>query len=734
MEEPYTPTRRSRPPASGNSQKHTPISKVLNQTDTHSTPTRPSGGVPQSPFSSPAIRQLGTDALRERLKEAYGLLKEKERNLFLAATVGQELVDANQQLQDDYDRLQAELETMRAKLASQKPTNTDDPQLSSNGGSTASGSGSQDVSQLHGQQHSMAAQQTDDSHDPQQQLERQWVKTHVKPLKAQLDLARERTDELLAEREELAAQHSVDMLEEDRADLRKELEAQRTLWAKRFEDHQKEYQAGRMDANYAEHLADQHAADAAARLQAEQHAADMEDKYNAALRECGLLRSELAKQQETEKTFWQPLRMQWLAGQEEIQDLQESYQAACNALAQAEVSSILERHRAVAEQQELYKEHSQLKRAYVRTLGAQSRMKQQVARLSQLAASGASEARMRRLEAALGEAECQRQAMAWANMASPQQQQQQADDLADTPADGTVLVATLRTKLRRVAGDRDQALRELRTAHLLRANEIQRTRCVVPGADIAALKAQFETLKRSTREAKNPSHDSIPNEPLMASMQIAPPHSKPKMPEKAQPPRKRTPTRNPATSKSEAPTEEVRKPGPMSLAFVINSENSSRQHQQHQHQQDNVSGTAAVNAADTTPRKPSRSVAHQRVHRAPRCLGIGHPILLDSHLPHPQVDTTSSESPTLSFLDMRTLAGRGMRSCCKSLASAAKSVGLCSGTAKVTTTASSDSTSSDPSPASPPTKRPRKNGDTNVEEILTFSHLNKQKPTECANQ
>ncbi|KAJ1938005.1 hypothetical protein FBU59_004580, partial [Linderina macrospora] len=84
--------------------------------DTHSTPTRPSG-VPQSPFSSPALRRLDTDALRERLKEAYGLLKEKERNLFLAATVGQELVDANQQLQDDFEQLQAELESTRAKLA-----------------------------------------------------------------------------------------------------------------------------------------------------------------------------------------------------------------------------------------------------------------------------------------------------------------------------------------------------------------------------------------------------------------------------------------------------------------------------------------------------------------------------------------------------------------------------------------------------------------------------------------
>ncbi|KAJ1952414.1 hypothetical protein EC988_003567 [Linderina pennispora] len=531
-----------------------------------------------------------------------------------------------------------------------------------------------------------------------------------------------------------------------------------------------------MDANYAEHLADQHATDAAARLQAEQRAADMEDKYNAALRECGLLRSELAKQQETEKTFWQPLRMQWLAGQEEIQDLQESYQAVCNALAQAEVrlseldkSTIsdplqpctekattsllgeldLERHRAVAEQQELYKEHSQLKRAYVRTLGAQSRMKQQVARLSQLAASGASEARMRRLEAALGEAECQRQAMAWANMASPQQQQQ-ADDLADTPADGTVLVATLRTKLRRVAADRDQALRELRTAHLLRANEIQRTRELErevidtenrlrrAGADIAALKAQFETLKRSTREAKNPSQDSIPNEPLMASMQIAPPHSKSKMSEKAQPPRKRTPTKNPATSKSETPTK-VKKPGPMSLAFVINSESSSRQHRQDQ--QDNISDTAAVNAADTTPRKPVESVNRKRSvsgspagAQSPKMFGNRLSDFTGPSLTTSTIDTTSSESPTLSFLDMRTLAGRGMRSCCKSLANAAKSVGLCNGTAKVTTTASSDSTSSDPSPASPPTKRPRKNGDTNVEEILTFSHLNKQKPTECANQ
>ncbi|KAJ1939771.1 hypothetical protein FBU59_004010 [Linderina macrospora] len=492
----------------------------------------------------------------------------------------------------------------------------------------------------------------------------------------------------------------------------------------------------------------------------------MRAKHNASQRECELLRSELAKQQDTEKTFWQPLRMQWLAGQEEVQELQESYQAVCNALAQAEArlseldqstisdpvkastekttTSLLgeldmARHRAVSEQQELYKEHSQLKRAYVRTLGAQSRMKQQVARLSQLAASGASEARMRRLEAALGEAECQRQAMAWASMASPQPQQQLADDSLDVPADSTVLVATLRTKLRRVAADRDQALRELRTAHLLRANEIQRTRELErevadtenrlrrAGADIAALRTQFETLKRSTRNSKKPSHDSLPGDSPIASMRIMPPNSKPRVAEKAPPPRKRTPTKIPATGGSDISAEDAKKPGPMSLAFVINSESNGGP------PKDSMSDTTLQNQMEPVNRKRSASGSPAGA-QSPKVFGSRPSDYTALSLATSTVETETSVGTSSSFLDMRTLAGRGMRSCCQSLASAVKSVGLCSSKPKVTTTGPPGSASSNPSPTSPPVKRPRKKGEASVEEIFTFTHANTQKPSECTNQ
>ncbi|KAJ2784958.1 hypothetical protein GGI15_002086 [Coemansia interrupta] len=515
-----------------------------------------------APFASPALRRLGEDALRDRLREAYQMLKEKERNLFLAATVGQQLVDANQQLQDDYDRVHGELAEAQSRMRD------------------ADGHEDRLFSTLHGRRKSMLLQQqqqqekdaalADTGVDPaavDSDSERQWIKAHLQPLKAQLQLAQERTDELLAEREDLAAeiytlrqentaalrraseamavsddaQQRIEKLEEDKQQLQQELDDQRTFWAKRWADLQDERKAGAEAETSIQQAAQRQAEDAAARLRAEKRADDLQLRANAAQAELELLRTQMQRMEEERVSEWEPMRERWLGCEEALQELQETHQSTCEALAQAEVrlaeldrsnevsdpvklknertsTSLLgeldyQRHKAVSEQQALARDHTVLKRAYTRSLNTQSRMKQQVSRLTQLAATGANEARMRRLEAALGEAECQQQALLWASMEHrrPAEIELSTLTVGGSDAGGTALVTALRARMKQTAAERDQLQRELRTAHLLRANEIQRTRNLERDAadtesrlhrvlgELSAVKLEYESLKRCVK-------------------------------------------------------------------------------------------------------------------------------------------------------------------------------------------------------------------------------------------
>ncbi|KAJ2059885.1 hypothetical protein GGH13_006865 [Coemansia sp. S155-1] len=578
--EPETPPRN---PSQNNFSLHTPISRVLQRVD-QLTPTRHATDI-VSPFGSPALRRLDENALRDRLRDAYFLLKEKEKNLFLAATVGQELVEANQQLEKSYEKIQAELAEIRDHTVSEEE-------------------------RLHGRRRSMRKQVTDPTRPNEDQpddssicedREKQWIRVHVQPLKNRLDMALELTDSLSAEREELAAQiyglkqeqaaamrramdaaqsaseseRRVELLEEDKSRLQHELDEQRAFWARRWAER----------PAHEVHVPSHSTEDMAARIRAEQRADATQVRLNASLAEVELLRTQILRLEE-ERVECEPLRARWLSSEEALLELQDAHQTTCDALAQAEAqladldrmevgpvslksdktsTSLLgeldqQRHHAVTQQQALAREHVALKRAYTRAMGSQARMKQQVARLTQLAATGASETRMRRLEAALGEAECQRQALLWANMG--QRRSSPDTDFGNTETDGTALVVALRAKLKTVIDEREQAHRELRTAHLLRANETQRTRDVEREAadtecklrralnDLSALRADHDALKRTVKSKKV----------------CEPPNIVEDRPEVQQPPRKRT-----GLKENSGPT------GPMSLAFVINSESANTQ-------------------------------------------------------------------------------------------------------------------------------------------------------------
>ncbi|KAJ2717100.1 Protein Spindly [Coemansia spiralis] len=574
------------------------------------TPTR-AGGSSQPDAGSPQ-----PDTLRDRLREAYGLLKEKERDLFLAATVGQELVDANQQLQTRYDKAQRELAQAQRQLRELGHASDGDQ-----------------AARLHGRRRSMHQRQGpgrqsntgDDSDDAVGERERLWTKTHVQPLRAQLQMAQERMDELLVEREELGAevhglrqelaaalrragesaaaaadaQQRSDQLAEDNARLQTEAAEQRAFWAQRWAEHQGECQAGEQAQN-----AQRSAEDTAARLRAEQRAGDLRARHDAVAAENERLRRQLQSMEEKRTSEWEPIRERWLASEEALQELQEAHHSTCEALAQAETrlaerdkgallndpikartektsTSLLgeldvERHKAVSEQRAMAHEHTALKRAYGRALSSQSRMKQQVTRLTQLAATGASEARMRRLEAALGEAECQQQVLLWAN--ADHRRPVSADsglEAGSAEADGAALVVALRARLKQAADDCAQTQRELRTAHLLRANEIQKSKDLErnaadaeaklrhTAAELMSLRAENERLKRAARAGPcpPPADNECPGSPLDDGADMP------------APPRKRTSSGAGLASSRSPP-----RTGPVFLSLVDSGSGTAKRH------------------------------------------------------------------------------------------------------------------------------------------------------------
>ncbi|KAJ1767286.1 hypothetical protein LPJ69_000539 [Coemansia sp. RSA 1752] len=622
-----------------------------------------------SPFGSPALLRLDENSLRDRLREAYGLLKEKERNLFLAATVGQELVEANQQLHDDYQMLQHELTDTQQKLKQTEVSSPNDEQ----------------ISRLHGRRKSMHLQQTlgsrdysksdinTDDEDADSEREKKWAKVHVQPIKAQLELCQERTDELLVEREELGAQvyelrqeisaalrrasessasatdahKRLACLEEEKARLHDEIKEQRSFWARRWSDHKEECNASMQADKDIQRNAERHAEDAAARIRAEQRANGLQMQCSAAQAEIELLRSQMQRMEEERVNEWEPMRTRWLASEEALQELQETHQSTCDALAQVEVRlaeldkgtelhdpikrksektsmSLLgeldmQRHQAVSQQQALAREHTVLKRAYGRAMHSQSRMKQQVARLTQLAATGANEARMKRLEAALGEAECQHQALLWANMEQRRPFGMDIDTASgSSEMEGTALITTLRARLKQVSADRDQAQRELRTAHLLRANEIQKTRDLErevadtdskfrrTAGELTSLRSEHEILRRTAKalkkQAKTLAHEDklleLDDEAIQDVDHI--------------PPRKRTISRADLDGDLSP-----RRSGPMSLSFMINADrkaataNELRLTSSPVSSHDNVVGTSRSKKRRRISRSPGKMVSNE---------------------------------------------------------------------------------------------------------------------------
>ncbi|KAJ2844510.1 hypothetical protein IWW36_005158 [Coemansia brasiliensis] len=447
---------------------------------------------------------------------------------------------------------------------------------------------------------------------------------------------------------------------------------------------------------------------------------------------------------------WEPMRARWLASEEALQELQETHQGTCEALAQAEArlaeldksaelsdpiklksqktsTSLLgeldlQRHKAVLQQQTLAREHTALKRAYNRAVNSQSRMKQQVARLTQLAATGANEARMRRLEAALGEAECQQQALLWASMEHQRPSGMDIDvGSGSIEIEGTALVASLRARLKQITADRDQTQRELRTAYLLRANEIQKTRDMEREladtevklrraiGELTSLRAEHDVLRqklKSTKRHVNEPSSNASDTDHQSQLEKASP---------VIPPRKRTSSKAGFDERSG-----VRKSGPMSLSFMINSEMNG----------------APEEANTLTPPAGSDVDLPSSPSSAKRFRATQHPE--EPEYPCSAVSEAGGSADTSASLsEFRDAADRGMKSWLGSLgavhASSLAGDNLNSNASIATSskTVSNDQIATANEPQVQPQHNTRRNG--KIDEIHISSQM-AQKPMECNNQ
>ncbi|KAJ1673899.1 hypothetical protein EV182_004350, partial [Spiromyces aspiralis] len=223
-------------------------------------------------YSTPAAQRLDEASLRMRLREAYCLIKEKEYNLIKAATIGQELLESNQELQAAYEVIKCERDELlqaltagrfevlegsngsdshtapnnhhqalsevpRKKRKHQDPGSLDDQELGANHDDSVEmcvfDNRRRSMAPLRNRrqstvpycEHSMDnGLNTDSIKD----LEARWRKQHVVPLEAQISMLREQCDEITVDRNNLRSElatltHTFDQVQRHATDVEKKL-------------------------------------------------------------------------------------------------------------------------------------------------------------------------------------------------------------------------------------------------------------------------------------------------------------------------------------------------------------------------------------------------------------------------------------------------------------------------------------------------------------------------------
>jgi hypothetical protein len=452
---------------------------------------------------TPHIQRLADVELRERLRDAYRLLREKDHNLRLAAELGQQLLEANTKLKQEYEATLLKTFEQQAKLerllANSKDHGTEDL-------------GSMSITEalaLERQMHQRANERVDELNKALFELERQrqeWEQQQReeqearKELEAQSLRERQRLQKALDEaRQELKSMREhINEVENDRRRLATERAGLlRDLRAERGRDEQLEAERQRFKQLERELGMVRHARD------------ELERQLKSEREQCAMLSDRLKQYDDTEKKYqalrekhqqleqrYTELSQQFEATEERARDLATRLSAleaapedGSHSRAGVTLLSEVEDRRRLLEthHQRLAEQHRGLLKAHQAAMQQQSRMRSHISRLTQLTQTTDQEEQLRRLEEVLDQTRSENQEL---QMRLERLERAQDQALASTAlrpphalaqmnagetADAEVL-EWLRLRVQQLTEDAEAIRRELRTVKLLKAAESEKVR------------------------------------------------------------------------------------------------------------------------------------------------------------------------------------------------------------------------------------------------------------------
>ncbi|RUS23249.1 hypothetical protein BC937DRAFT_89719 [Endogone sp. FLAS-F59071] len=452
-------------------------------------------------FSTPILERLNDDDLRHRLKDAYQMIKEKDQNLILAAEIGQQLLQSNEGLKGEYEKL----------LLQQ---------------SQASGDSTMEIAAAAAAAAAAATASSNERHDVLSAYASDLEGINA-DLQRDLDAATHRLREF-EHASERQVQGFLQELEAARRDLDhalrrgEELEDEKKRLARERADLARTVAERRNDGEILEQLQ-------ARVYELEGTVRETEAKREVTESRCAVLAGEGAVlekkcagyQKQIEEL--RELREENEAQAVEISELERALDEAgeCARALEARLA-VLEPESAAGSTQEgvtlfsevedrrlelevrnrnLARRHAGLVQAHTASVYQQERMKHHISRLTQLSQDAGNEARMRRLEEALGQSISENRLLQ-ARLVHMQKMQEASLGRGGAeepggryyaPDEKGEVIETLRLRVEQLGVDADALRKELRTSQMLRLSESEKAR-KMEGL-LTEREAEFERLK-----------------------------------------------------------------------------------------------------------------------------------------------------------------------------------------------------------------------------------------------
>ncbi|KAL1922469.1 uncharacterized protein VTP21DRAFT_10008 [Calcarisporiella thermophila] len=456
-----------------------------------------------SPTSTPFINRLNDAEVRRCLRDAYRMIKEKDRDLILAAEIGQSLLEKNDALAMECERLHRQF-AAHAQQQSQHP-----PEPAAEESSDTSTKRCED------ERHDVLAALADDLERANADLRKELEQANRRADEASKQGER-RIKKLAGEFDQIKAQLDKQFrineeLEEQKQRLAREKAA---LVRERAEMAKGEVEGEKLQSRVYE-LEELIETLTVGRTEAEERMESLSEEVAILQEKCVEYQEQLEDLEHLKDTCEQQ-SVQIAELNASLEESRETIHALNARLSMLEpesengsnndgvtLFSEVEDRRVELENKNkhLSQAHAGLLKAHSLSVHQQERMRNHISRLTQLASSKSNEARLRRLEQALGQTQSENQLL---QAKLTQMQRSAASSVEyiklDDPESKDDLIESLQMRVEQLAADGTRLRKELQTAHMLKLGEAEKVR--EAQAALHSREIEIEQLKAANAQIR----------------------------------------------------------------------------------------------------------------------------------------------------------------------------------------------------------------------------------------